>query len=327
MRRATTISSVTLLLLALAGSLAAQEFQLQVQVNEVIVPFSVRDDDGKLVAGLTVDDFTVLEDGKVQTVSDFSDFPVALSVALVIDTGLKNESLEAIKASIPALVASFSDFDEMAVYRYDNAVFKVLDFIEDKEALRDALNGLTDLGTSIQIVGGDRSQPSNTINGLPTVNATTSALDRDRRVLHDALYQAGRDLRGRAPDRRSVIMVISDGTAERNEIDIEEVQQSLIETGFEIQVYPIGLNVEVFVRLTDSLDGYAELTGGKLFYVDGDSLEATYSEITGQARNQYLLTYVSNNPIPPNTIPFREIEIRGGRDYDIDHRGGYYQVP
>ena len=46
-----------------------------------------------------------------------------------------------------------------------------------------------------------------------------------------------------------------------------------------------------------------------------------------QARNQYLVTYVSNNSIPQDRIPFREIEIRGDPRYEINHRFGYYQVP
>ena len=326
MRRAKTISSITLAFFVIAGPLVAQEFLLRINVNEVLVPFSVRDDDG-LVPGLTEDDFTVLEDGKVQTITEFSVDPVALAVAVVIDTGLKTESLEAIMASVPALVASFGPYDEAAVYRYDNEVFKVLDFTEDKEVLREALDGLTDLQSSTQIVGGDRQQATATINGFPAVTTATVALGRDRRVLHDAIYEAARDLRGRAQDRRRVIMVISDGTAERNEFDEKEVELFLIESPPEIQVFPIGLNVELLVRVSDSLDGYADLTGGKLFYVNGDSLQRTYSDITGQARNQYELTYVSNNPVPEDRIPFREIEIRSDGDYDIDHRGGYYQVP
>ena len=326
MRRAKTINRFTLAFLVIASPLLAQEFQLRVTVHEVVVPFSVRDDAG-LVAGLTRDDFTVLEDGKVQTITEFSVDPVALAVAVVIDTGLKTESLEAIIASVPTLVASFGPFDEVAVYRYDNEIFKILDFTEDKDALREALDGLAELRPSTQIVGGNRQQPTVTINGLPTVSTATIARGRDRRVLHDAIYRAARDLRGRAQDRRRVIMVITDGTAERNDFDNSEVELFLIESPPEIQVYPIGLNVEFLVRITDSLDGYADLTGGRLFYVNGDSLQGTYSDVTGQARNQYILTYVSNNPIPEDRIPFREIEVRSHSDYDIDHRGGYYQVP
>ena len=81
------------------------------------------------------------------------------------------------------------------------------------------------------------------------------------------------------------------------------------------------------VRLRNSLDDYADLTGGALYYRNSESIEQTYSEITTQARNQYVLTYISNNSIPEGTIPFREIEIRSNPAYNIEHRFGYYQVP
>ena len=122
-----------------------------------------------------------------------------------------------------------------------------------------------------------------------------------------------------------MMLVISDGTAERNEADQGEVGLYLLES--EIQVYPVGVNVELLTRFTDSLDRYAELTGGRLVYTDSESLQSRYAEIAGQARNQYIVTYVSNNPIPENEIPFRRIEIQTAHPYEIDHRRGYYQVP
>jgi len=61
-------------------------FQIRVEVNLVNLPFSVRDAAGKLVKGLTKDDFEVFEDGARQTISHFShggDTP--LSIGLIAD--------------------------------------------------------------------------------------------------------------------------------------------------------------------------------------------------------------------------------------------------
>ena len=328
----TTGSAALLFMVAIAG-LAAQEFQLTLRVDEVLVPFSVRDGDGQTVAGLTRDDFTVLEDDRVQTIAEFSDAPVALSAALLIDTGVRRESLDAIQASIPALVESFSDFDEVAVYRYDNEISRILDFVEepillDHDRLREALEKFSDLPATILSTaaeGNRRPPPSPTIGGIQVTPQPTPPQERDRRVLHDAMYTAARDLALRADDRRRIIIVITDGTDERSEIDPEEVHLTLLDA--DVQVYPIGLNVELFVRFTDSLDDYADITGGRLHYTNRSTLQGTYSDITAEARNQYLVTYVSNNPIPQDRIPFREIEIRSNPGYEINHRFGYYQVP
>lgn len=320
-----------MLLAATAGPLA--EAQIRVRVDEVVVPFTVRDENGRLIPGLTREDFTVLEDGKIQTVTEFSEDPVALSAAVVIDSGLKRESLEAIQASIPSLVEAFSPFDEVAVYRFDNEVFQLLDFEDepvtlDKDRLREALDRLRDLEPTIQFseaTGNRLPPPTPVINGIPVTPRANVPLSRDRRVLHDAIYAAARDLAFRAEDRRRVIIVVTDGTEKDSEIDPEEVRLALLDA--EVQVYPIGINVELLVRFTDSLDRYADLTGGSLHYTDGARLQRTYSEITTQARNQYVVTYSSNNPIPEDRIPFREIEIRGDPRYTITHRAGYFQSP
>ena len=333
MRQAKVTSNIAFLLLAIVAPLIAQEIQIRVRVNEVVVPFSVRDSDGRLVPGLTEEDFTVLEDGKIQSISDFSDDPVALSAALVIDTGLGQESLDAIEASIPAMVAAFSLFDEVAVYRYDNEVFQVLDFVEnpimlDSERLREALDAFVGRRRTIQSSearGNRLPPPSPVINGIETIPRARVPSAPSRRVLHDAIYTAARDLALRADDRRRTIIVITDGTDVRSEVEAEEVRLAPLDA--DIQVYPLGLNMGWFTRLTDSLDDYAEITGGNLYYRNNNSLQGAYSDITTQARNQYLLTYVSNNPIPDDSMPFREIEIRGNPDYDIDHRFGYLQVP
>jgi hypothetical protein len=54
---------------------------------------SVRDQSGALVHNLKQDDFTVLEDRKPQTITNFSTEPQPLSAAITIDTGMTGASL------------------------------------------------------------------------------------------------------------------------------------------------------------------------------------------------------------------------------------------
>jgi hypothetical protein len=53
----------------------------------------------------------------------------------------------------------------------------------------------------------------------------------------------------------------------------------------------------------------------------------TFPRVTEQARNQYVLTYVSSNEAPSDTIVFRRIEVLSEDPYDIVHKAGYYPVP
>src|SRR5688572_23170060 len=62
--------------------------QIRTRVEEVVVPVNVRDGDGKMVTGLTREDFVVTEDGQPQSISNFSADPMPLSAAIVVDDGM-----------------------------------------------------------------------------------------------------------------------------------------------------------------------------------------------------------------------------------------------
>jgi len=59
-------------------------FKLQVQVNFITVPVTVKDPEGKMVDGLLATDFSVYEDNVKQTVTFFTSDPFPLSAAVVI---------------------------------------------------------------------------------------------------------------------------------------------------------------------------------------------------------------------------------------------------
>src|SRR5256886_17144364 len=54
-----------------------------VQVNQVMVPVTVKDESGQLVKGLLAKDFSVLENGKKQKLNFFTSDPFALSAAVI----------------------------------------------------------------------------------------------------------------------------------------------------------------------------------------------------------------------------------------------------
>ena len=53
-----------------------------------------------------------------------------------------------------------------------------------------------------------------------------------------------------------------------------------------------------------------------------------YSRATEQARNQYIIGYLSNNKPPGDEAVFRNIEIKMARaGLEVMHRKGYFQYP
>ena len=325
MRRMRMIAKTLVLLLA-ASPLLGQEFQIRTRVDLVVVPFSVTGDGNALIAGMGADDFTVLEDNVEQSIEAFSIDPVPLSATVVIDTGVDEDSLTAIQQAIPSIVFGFGPFDEVAVYRYDNTVVQMQDFTADPEVLRTALDDLQAFRPVTQFLGGTPVQPGPVINGIPTINTARIPLDRDTRVLHDAVYESALALRNR-PDqgRRKIIVLVSDGNDTRSVQEMEDNILLLIDS--EIQVYSIALETGFFGRLFNTLDDYSRLTGGAIYHVGTAALEPTFPQVMEQARNQYVLTYISTNRAPSDTIVFRRIEVLCDEPYEIVHRAGYYQVP
>src|SRR5437763_16995301 len=82
---------VAVLLLAAPATFVRS--QIRTRVDLVVVPVSVKDAKGKLVTGLTKDDFIVREDGKVQTITNFDTDPQPVSVAIVVDDGMNGNLL------------------------------------------------------------------------------------------------------------------------------------------------------------------------------------------------------------------------------------------
>ena len=71
--------------LLLGATLMAQTIKVDVSVVSILA--SVRDKKGALIPNLTKDDFTVLEDGKAQTIKYFTgDTNLPLTLGMLIDT-------------------------------------------------------------------------------------------------------------------------------------------------------------------------------------------------------------------------------------------------
>src|ERR1041385_1739339 len=144
-KRTRRLLLVAALFLAAASYAQDQQYKIRAKVDLVVVPVTVKGDGGKLVTNLKKDDFVVLEDGHRQTITNFTVDPVPLSAAVVVDTGLGSDSLAKVQKTFPALAGAFSPFDEVAVYRYDKSVTKVLDFSADVERVQVAVDTLREI--------------------------------------------------------------------------------------------------------------------------------------------------------------------------------------
>jgi VWFA-related protein len=320
-------------------------FKISSNVNQVIVPVMVKDNNGRMVNGLLSRDFVIFEDGKKQNLNFFTTDPFALSVAILFDVGMPDVAVQKVNQTFNALEGAFSQFDEVSLYTYSSSVSKAADFAAVGKRLTAALDNLkyvTGRNNGPPVTSGPLGPQGPIINGVPMDQSSPRVVTppKESRVLNDALVAAAMDLSKRDRSRRKVIFVISDGREARSNASYRDTMRVLLSNG--IMVYGVALEgsaipgygqlQKLHVPLTGSRLGYSDIlpryasaTGGEIFSgFSRDAIETTYAGALGEARNQYTLGYVTH-ATPSNT--HREIEVRVSRpDLKISAKEGYYPV-
>jgi len=315
--------------------------KISVRVNFVTVPVTVKDNQGNLVAGLTYQDFSVLENGVAQKLSFFTSDPLPLSAAVIVDTDLPADTMKKINESLPALVGAFSQYDEVGLYTYSHSVKQVSTFAGAANIPTTTLAEMKreGRGAAAPIGGPLASGPS--INGHPavpgTMNPAQTAPPPELHVLNDAVLKAAQDLARRGRDRRKIIFVVSDGRELGSQAHYDEVKRVLLT--YNISVYALGVDmasVPIYDRLNriripglgygDLLPKYVSDTAGQGYAeFDRASIEQAYNRLLDMARNQYTLGYYTK--ASPSSS-FRTIEVKVHRpNLVVFARDGYYPLP
>jgi Ca-activated chloride channel homolog len=254
-------------------------------VNAVEVYAAVTDHDGRPVTGLSRSDFTVLEDGRPQTLSTFTEGDFPLSVVLAVDR-------------------SFSMAPRLAIAR--DAARRFLDSLRgDDQAM------IVAVGSEVEIVSPlstDRQAQRLAVERLDSWGTTG---------LHDAVIKAIDAIQS-SRGRRALVL-LSDGTDRYSTAAATDALDRARRS--DVMIYPIALGrtrPPLFAEL-------ATLTGGRSFQPkDARDANDTVEMIANELRHQYLLGYTPSRPIVPGEEQWRSISIRTRRtDVTVRARDGY----
>jgi VWFA-related protein len=318
-------------------------YKIPVSVNFVLLPVLVKDSYGHRVDGLLPKDFTVLENGKKQTLTYFTSDPFQLSVAILLDIGMPDVAVQKVNQTYSALVGALSPYDEAAVYTYSGTVSQLTDFTNQSAKLTASLD-------QMKLVRGRNNGPQQinspfsvgpTVNGVPVGGPPVPPVQtppREAHVLNDAILRAALDLSKRERTRRKVIFVISNGRELGSQASYRDVLR-VLET-HDIQVKAVVIDsgaLPVYRQLdklhlpgqgySDILPRYAYATGGGQVYFELSriAMEDAYAEITSEARNQYTLGYSTK---PGASTAYRSIEVLvDKKGLKIAAKDGYYPAP
>jgi VWFA-related protein len=296
-------------------------------VELVVVPVTVKDSKGNLIADLGKEEFRIFEDGVEQQVSLFSTEAAPLSALVLMDDDLKPKAADQLRKSLLALAGAFSESDEVALASFASFFSPVMDFSRDNDNLMAELK---------RLVSGDESFPdpestaprpaagSQSIPGAPTT-APQVAPDKTTKHLDDALHAAAETLRARDRQRRKAVILVSDGVdARNNTYNYDQTLAMLLSS--DVSVFAIGTDAALLRRGASPLSRYARATGGDTYFVNSvSSLSRAYSQVAEEARHQYTLGYVPAGT--DHTRNYHSIEVRVRRPgLDVLSRDGYYLV-
>ena len=320
-------------------------YTIKVNANLVLVPVTVKDNDGRMVNGLLPKDFTVLENGQKQTLKYFTSDPFALSAAVIFDLGMPDTAVRKVQQTFSALQGAFSQFDEVAIYTYSSTVGRVSDFTAVGKQLTAVLNQIksySGANNGPPVTSGPLGPQGPMINGMPIDTPITpvSTPPKVAHVMNDAILMAARDLSKRERTRRKIIFVVSDGREQgstasyKDTLKVLQTQQiTLYAVGLEGAAIPVYDKLQrVHIPKTRALMGYSDIlpkyvsaTGGGTVYneLTEADIERAYSAAVGDSRNQYTLGYSSKG-----IGGYRQIEVRVRRpDVRVYARDGYYPLP
>jgi len=302
-------------------------------VNQVVVPVTVKDGSGRLIADLRRDEFRIFEDNVEQRIAYFGADPTPISMVLLIDNDLKSKDARQVSESLRAIVAGLSLNDEAFVCRFDQFFHEGKGFIADQDKLltelkRTHLDDEPSVGPSSPAISNGPSINGHSAMGdAPNIaGGVLNIKGQPTKALDDAVYAAAQLLKDRDPERqrRKIIFLISDGVngPKFNVNNYDTVLKELLR--YNISVYGVGVGSAFFDRRFERLSKYAHDTGGDVYYgLKSRAMEELYAKVTEEARNQYTLAYSPSGT--DRGAEYHSIEVRVKREgMTILTRGGYY---
>lgn len=228
------------------------------RLPEIHVYFTVTEDTGSSVIGLTDREITVVCDAAVQPVADLRsavEGGEAMAAILLFDrSGSIRAAIDQAREAAAGFIRRLTENDQVAVVSFDQTITVDLPLTTDKAAAEAAVRAI-----------------------VPGSNT----------VLFDAVSVGVAEAR-KAATKRLALIVLSDGKDTRSRATLAEAVAEAKGEG--VAVFTVGLGTAVDGAVLREL---AESTGARSFAASGpDDLLALYQTIGEQMKNQYHLTFL-----------------------------------
>jgi Ca-activated chloride channel homolog len=278
--------------------------RIRVEVNLVNVVASVLDSHNRPAPDLPKEAFELYEEGVKQRIAVFeSETQQPLDLALMIDSSLSTikELGNEREAAAHFIRQVVRPGDRLAVFEFADSVTQLTDFSADVPLLQSAVRHIAE--------------------GAGT-------------ALYDAVYLGAQALGKRSPDRRRVIVLVTDAGETTSRADFESARRGALRAEAMLYTTVIRAVKSEGGRNTageHALETITETTGGAVYYPDSVAeLDNIFDRIDRELRTQYRLGYYPEPRPPRNALRRLEVRVKvpgaeANQDaYTVRYRKGYF---
>ena len=314
-----------------------QPFLFRSGIALINVTATVTDARGRVVSGLTQDDFSVYEDGKLVQITHFSNqrIPVSLGIALDTSGSMEGRKMDAARNALDHFLYDLlGREDEIFLYRFDYTPVLTQDWTTNRDRLSLAIRNLRPRGgtamydavaESLPLLaeGQQRKKALLLISDGHDTNSETnlrelSSLIRDSEAL---IYAIGINGPSQRPTWRGRNSTIPSSTPRRFPFPVN---------GQPTTQFPLGrnlpaarsedrVNVTALRALTDRTGGWTEIIR------NADDLEPATARIANELNQQYYLSYPASTEKDGQWHAIK-IEVSNS-EYRVRARRGYIASP
>jgi VWFA-related protein len=283
---------------------------------------------GAPVADLKANDFAVVEDGKVQSISYFTHDQLPLSVVLLFDlTETVQATLKPLAQGAHEMLAHLKPQDEVSVMVFSSHTELLQDFTTDRGLASAAIERASDMKSS------------------------------EGTFIHEDMYEAvGQALKSTVPQSRRVLVWLTDGTANfENSLtqktigkqapshlhNREEATALLLQSGVSVAaLIDRSAGTDAFLAAADvspisflmggrtgDINRYADLTGGPVLKTSKREVAVRLAVLIDQLRARYTLGYKPGPAKPAGSFCKVQVKLTSASHGDrvVRSMSGYYR--
>ncbi len=282
-----------------------------VEEKKVIFDVTVLDNYGRVVSGLTADNFKLNDEKESKPITFFSAGSEAASIAVLVDVSasMPLPNLSAVAQELPGFINKANPKNEYSIFTFSGSFQSLNSLTNDREAIMSGLRQLT------------AKKPQ----------------DGTKTKLFDAV-KLGLESLDAGKNRKKALIVISDATDNSSKIKFEQIKWLVRESNvllYNLQVDSPRLTSSGFADERRLLEELTRISGGAVFkYETSESLSEGLVRIALNLQYQYVIGFL---PSPSKAKDkdkdeWRKVKIKVEypanekvkRDMTVIAREGYY---